>query len=73
MNSNTDSIIEYIHIRDVIIIGARPCGLALAAHLCEHTPSALFADEEHARYHWIRKQGVFHRNSLRKGVKQPQK
>lgn len=40
---------------DVIIIGAGPCGLAVAARLQEETPSAMFTDEEHQRYHWIRK------------------
>ena len=42
-------------IRDVIIIGAGPCGLGVAARLQEETPSAMFTDEEHQRYHWIRK------------------
>ncbi|KAF1344636.1 hypothetical protein BDV97DRAFT_58611 [Delphinella strobiligena] len=42
-------------VHDVIIVGAGPCGLAIAARLCEHTPSALFTDEEHQRYHWIKK------------------
>lgn len=38
---------------DVAIIGAGPCGLAVAARLREATPSALFTDDEHARY-WKR-------------------
>lgn len=42
-------------IRDVIIIGAGPCGLGVAARLQEETPSAMFTDEEHQRYHWIKK------------------
>ncbi|KAK6216622.1 FAD binding domain-containing protein [Colletotrichum tabaci] len=46
---------QFIH--DVVIIGAGPCGLAVASRLCEHSPSALFTDEEHQRYHWIRKYG----------------
>lgn len=44
-------------LHDVLIVGGGPCGLAVAARLCEHTPSALFTDEEHQRYHWIRKHG----------------
>lgn len=42
-------------IHDVIIVGAGPCGLAVAARLYEETPSAMFTDEEHQRYHWIKK------------------
>ena len=40
-------------IYDVAIIGAGPCGLAIAARLREKTPSALFTNDEHARY-WKR-------------------
>lgn len=40
---------------DVIIIGAGPAGLGVASRLREETPSAVFTDEEHQRYHWIKK------------------
>ncbi|KAG9563906.1 FAD binding domain-containing protein, partial [Aureobasidium melanogenum] len=44
-------------LHDVLIIGAGPCGLAVSARLCETTPSAIFSDTEHQRYHWIKKHG----------------
>ena len=44
-------------IHDVLIVGAGPCGLAVAARLREHTPAALFTDEEHRRYKFIGKHG----------------
>lgn len=44
-----------ILIHDVVIIGAGPCGLAVAARLREAHPSALFTDVEHQRFHWIKK------------------
>ncbi len=49
---------EAASVYDVIIIGAGPCGLATAAHLRKQHPSALFTDEEQARYHWVSKQAA---------------
>ncbi|KAJ5727534.1 hypothetical protein N7493_005354, partial [Penicillium malachiteum] len=53
--SNMDTPPSDPEIHDVIIVGAGPCGLGVAARLHEETPSAMFTDEEHQRYHWIKK------------------
>ncbi|OOF99760.1 hypothetical protein ASPCADRAFT_138572 [Aspergillus carbonarius ITEM 5010] len=70
-NTTTSSFPDIL---DVIIVGAGPCGLAVAARLREETPSAMFTDDEHQRYHWINKHSgrmalvQAHRRKL-KGVK----
>jgi hypothetical protein len=42
---------------DLIIGGAGPCGLAVAARLNESVPAALFTDEEHRRCQWLSAHG----------------
>ncbi|KAK4150361.1 hypothetical protein C8A00DRAFT_46218 [Chaetomidium leptoderma] len=44
-------------LHDIIIAGAGPCGLAAAARLREQSPAALFTDEEHRRFHWMKRHG----------------
>ena len=49
--------IESAFIHDVVIVGAGPCGLAVAARLRESNPSPLFTKVEYERYDWIRRHG----------------
>ena len=42
-------------LHDIIIVGAGPCGLAVAACLREQNPAAIFTDEEHKRLHRVRR------------------
>jgi hypothetical protein len=44
-----------IQLHDVVIVGAGPCGLAVASRLSEHMPAASFTDDEHSRYTWLNK------------------
>lgn len=55
MSESISPTLTVVPFHDVIIIGAGPCGLAVAARMRESTPSALFADFEHQRYHWLKK------------------
>ncbi|BGP12375.1 hypothetical protein JCM10213_002021 [Rhodosporidiobolus nylandii] len=41
----------------LVIIGAGPHGLALAARLSEPRPAALYTDLEHARLSWLQREG----------------
>ncbi|KAK4669861.1 uncharacterized protein QC763_206710 [Podospora pseudopauciseta] len=45
------------HVHDVVIIGAGPCGLAVAARLREKAPGAIFTDEEHRRHRVLHRYG----------------
>ncbi|KAI0204799.1 FAD binding domain-containing protein [Astrocystis sublimbata] len=49
-----DGTAKFIQVRDVIIIGAGPSGLGVAARLSEQMPAANFTDDEHKRFHWIK-------------------
>ncbi|KFY98423.1 hypothetical protein V500_01664 [Pseudogymnoascus sp. VKM F-4518 (FW-2643)] len=55
MSRSISSSVEPPEILDIAIIGAGPCALAVAARMRETTPSALFTDAEHQRYHWIKR------------------
>lgn len=68
------------HIHDVIIVGAGPCGLAIASRLREQCPAAIFTDEEHRRFQWMHRHGnkmalkhVKNKNGRIKPAQQPDK
>lgn len=42
---------------EVIVVGGGTCGLAAAARLCEDTPGSIYTEDEHQRFHWLRKRG----------------
>lgn len=51
------TVINPDYFYNVIIIGSGPCGLAVASRLREPTPSALYSDYEHQRFHFLRNKG----------------
>ena len=57
MERNLEMSNQEEDVYDVLIVGAGPCGLAVGARLREHTPDALFTDDEHRRFHWLNKYG----------------
>ena len=56
---------------DVLIVGAGPTALATAARLRETTPAALFTDEEHRRFHWLRRHRMPLINSRSRKIYRP--
>lgn len=42
---------------ECIVVGGGTCGLAAAARLCENYPGAIYTEEEHQRFHWLKQRG----------------
>lgn len=42
---------------EVVIVGGGTCGLAVALRLCENAPGLIYTEEEHQRFHWLKKRG----------------
>lgn len=45
------------HFFETICVGGGTTALAAAARLCEDRPGALFTEDEHQRFHWLKKRG----------------
>ncbi|CUM64916.1 uncharacterized protein PRCAT00002534001 [Priceomyces carsonii] len=39
---------------EVIIVGGGTCGLAIATRLCEKLAGAIYTEDEHQRFHWLK-------------------
>ncbi|EGW32381.1 uncharacterized protein SPAPADRAFT_139118 [Spathaspora passalidarum NRRL Y-27907] len=72
MNSEIIEI-EEENFREIIIVGAGPCGLAAATRLCESCPGSIYTEDEHQRFHWLKQRGsrvnLIHHHSLQKKSK----
>lgn len=55
---------------EVIIVGGGTCGLAVALRLCEDAPGLIYTEDEHQRFHWLKRRGnrvgTFHRGMNKK-------